>query len=366
MKSLHDGLSFKSIGEDLQSLDNAKKVIRADVNDAWFEPSPKVTEKLKKNLVFFAKSSPPVYSSGLIQAIAASRNLSVENIAVSSGVSSLLYSFFPNLLMPKSKVLIVDPMYGEYNHILKNVTGSRIRKFFLKPENYYVVNAQNLLRVVQQLKPSLVVLTNPSNPTGKYLQKDYFLNMLEQLPRKTRLLIDETYLDFVDRNLSLDALVSLSSKIIVVKSFSPAFALSGLRVGYMVADAKIIQELNKFIPPWSVSLPAQAAAIEALHDEKYYNDQYKKTHEMRNQMMNELKEISTIRLYNSETNFFMFELLREDLLADKICGELANDQIFICNCDSMSDQFNNKFLRVSVQTEKENKLLVKALKAATR
>ena len=143
---------------------------------------------------------------------------------------------------------------------------------------------------------------------------------------------------------------------------SKVYALSGVRVGYIIANEKIVDKLGNFIPPWAVSLAGQVAGVEALKDEKYYQEKYQETHQLRKEMTEELSKIKSIKIYPSVANFFLIELLDEKISAEEIVQRLRKQNIYIRNTDSMSSQFENKFLRIAVKNERVNKIIVAALR----
>src|SRR5262245_19432257 len=97
-KTYHGGVFFDSIGSDFQTLENAKDVIGADTLDAWFDPYPRVVEKIKEHITFGLKTSPPTHSDGLIRTISEYRRIPKENILVSGGSSDVIFTFFPSLV----------------------------------------------------------------------------------------------------------------------------------------------------------------------------------------------------------------------------------------------------------------------------
>lgn len=237
--------------------------------------------------------------------------------------------------------MILDPMYGEYKHIFNHVIDINLSLFSLKREEDFEVNTAHLLAEILVQKPAILVMVNPNSPTGKLIPKNEIIDLINQIPKSTTIIIDETYIEYLNKAFSLEYLVVNNPNLIVIKSMSKVYALSGVRVAYIMAHKNIIQKLNQFIPPWSVSLPAQVAAIEALNDEAYYLPKYQQTHVLRNKMIADLNGISNIKIYNSEANFFMIELLSE-INANIICEALEIQNIFIRNCDSMNIQFENK------------------------
>ena len=149
--------------------------------------------------------------------------------------------------------------------------------------------------------------------------------------------------------------------LVVIKSMSKVYGLSGARIAYLAASSSIIENVSRFIPPWSVSLVAQIAGIEALKDEQYYSEKYAETHALREEMIKDLQSPS-IKIFNSVANFFLINLTGAGLSAKSIVEELRKQNIYLRNCDSMSKQFHDDFIRVAVKDKITNGIIVEALR----
>ncbi|MBI2410400.1 MAG: histidinol-phosphate aminotransferase family protein [Candidatus Kerfeldbacteria bacterium] len=360
-KAYHGGAFFNAIGNDFAALEKSNEIISADVLDAWFDPSPKVISKIKKYLSFSIKTSPPTQCEGLIKTISKIRKVPEANIIVGGGSSDLMFSFFPHILKGVESVLILDPTYGEYAHIFEHVTKNKILRHKLSKEADFKINYNELSEQIERENPSLVMLVNPNSPTGQYWERQNILNLIKNFP-KILFVIDETYVDYIDQKLSLEKEAVKNENLVIIKSMSKVYALSGARAGYIVAHGKVINKVSSFIPPWSVSLVAQIAGVEALKDPAYYSKKYKETHELRQGMISELKKIQSVKIYDSIANFFLIELLDEKLKADSIIQKLRKQKIYLRDCASMSTQFKNNFIRVAVKNKATNKIIVDALK----
>lgn len=176
----------------------------------------------------------------------------------------MIFTFFPNFVFKNSKVLILDPMYGEYAHILEHIIGAKVFRHRLEKSNGFQIDGDKLLQQVQDDKPDMVVLVNPNSPTGKYFEKQKMLKLIRQVPESVLIVIDETYLEYVSPVESFERISVKRKNLVIIKSMSKVFALSGVRVGYVVANNKIVDKIAQFTPPWPVSLAGQISAVEAI------------------------------------------------------------------------------------------------------
>ncbi len=202
-----------------------------------------------------------------------------------------MFYFLPNYFSKESKIIILDPTYGEYSHILQHVIGANYSTYTLSPEHNFEIKTDDFIAQVNGEKPEAIIIVNPNSPTGKYRDKNEVLRVVKSINKDILIIIDETYIEYIGTEFSLEKEVALHKNLVIIKSTSKAYALSGLRAAYMVADKSIITKIITFIPPRAVSLPAQIAAIEALRDSTYYQKKYEETHSLRKNMEAELGKI---------------------------------------------------------------------------
>jgi histidinol-phosphate aminotransferase len=362
-KAYHGGGGvYNVIGTDFKNIERNKNVANADGLDAWFDPSPKAIAKLSKYLTFSIKTSPPVHGDGLKTAISKYRGIPEENIIIAGGSSDLMFALFPNL--QAKKVLILDPMYGEYKHIFENVLNNiKLSTYKLLSKNNFEIRKDEFVGLINKTNPDLVVIVNPNSPAGTFLNKRNVTQIINSIPKKTLFVVDETYVDYVNPKESVETLVSTRRNLIVIKSMSKIYSLSGARVGYIVASADIIRKIDRYIPPFPVSTAAQILAIEALKDIEYYKGKWKETSKLREEFIKELRDIPNIKIYSGEGNFFLVELLNKlSGSAQEVVKKLSEKNVFVRDADSMSEQFHKSYVRIAVKDADTNKKIVAALK----
>lgn len=284
----HGGAFFEAIGDGFDDLHRRCGVINADVLDAWFPPAPSVIECINEHLPWLARTSPPTQSSGLIEAIGRVRDVSPECILPGAGSSDLIFLALREWLTSDSRVLMLDPSYGEYSHICEKVIGCHVDRISLERRQDYRVDLDLLTERICD-GYHLVVLINPNNPSGQHIPVQDLEKVLAQLPQGTRCWLDEAYIEYAGSDQSLERLAAKSPNIFVCKSLSKVYALSGMRVAYLVGNEEEIERLRKLTPPWAVSLPAQVAAVRALEETEYYSERYLETHRLREQLIEDIE-----------------------------------------------------------------------------
>lgn len=356
----HGGDSILAIGALFDQLEGKDRILDADILDAWFSPAPMVIEGVQKHLAWMIRTSPPTYGEGLIQTISSVRHIPEACILLGGGSSSLIYTCLPKLLHGQSNVVALDPMYGEYDHILRHVIGIEPRHIALDASEGFIPNLARTQEAVAVA--DFVVWVNPNSPTGVAVTPDFLFDVLDAMPRDATLWIDETYIDYVGMEASMESVVAHDKRVIVSKSMSKVYALSGLRVGYLAAHAEVIAELQRHTPPWSVGLIAQYAAVGALECEDYYADMWQETHQLREQLKAEITELPWVnRVMPSTANFFLFEV--EDNKAARVC-ELARAQnLYLRDCRTWGSLFGDSFIRIAVKDADTNARMLNILRS---
>ena len=357
----HGGSFFKAIGEDLQKLNQASQIINADVLDAWFPPAPKVLEALRENLTFLIQTSPPTYADGMIKKIAEARGIHPQYVFPGAGSSDLIFLSLTSLLNSSSNVLIIDPCYGEYIHVLEKVIKCKITRFKLTLETGFAINTSQLLNEINK-GYDLVVLVNPNSPTGVHTPKKEMEELIHQVPKSTLVWLDETYVEFVGSAQSLEQFAVKTENLIVCKSMSKVYALSGIRAAYLCCSPHFIEIFKQFSPPWSVSLPAQAASIAALQSEEYYQEQYALTHLLKEKLIESLKLLGITEIVPGVANFLLFYLPANFPEKGELLESCRQKNLYMRDVGNMGENLAGNAIRIAVKDELTNARMIHILK----
>ena len=357
----HGGAFFEAIGPRFDKLHTAPGIISADVLDAWFPPAPVVLDALAENLPWLLSTSPPTGCEGLMETIATAHGVKPCNVIVGSGSSDLIFRAFPRWLNCKSRVLLLDPTYGEYAHVLEKVIRCQVARLTLRRECDYDV-ALDELKVALRLPYDLVVLVNPNSPTGRHVNAETLGPLLEQAHPTTRVWVDETYVDFVDSAQSLERVAAQSRNIIVCKSMSKAYALSGARVAYLCASPHQLEELYAFTPPWAVSLVGQLAAVRALESLDYYTACWRETESLRFRLGEGLAALGW-QVVPGTANFLLCHLPENGPTASDVVAKCRDHGLFLRDAGHMGANLGNHAIRVAVKDALTNQRMLAILKS---
>jgi histidinol-phosphate/aromatic aminotransferase/cobyric acid decarboxylase-like protein/GNAT superfamily N-acetyltransferase len=356
----HGGAFFSAIGDRFDTLERRHDVINADVLDAWFPPAPGVIKTLHEHLAWLLRTSPPTDCAGLIATIAAARGIAPENILPGAGSSDLIFRAFRHWLTPDSRVLILDPTYGEYPHVLEKVIGCTVDRLPLDRAHGYEVNLAKLAAALR-LDYDLVALVNPNSPTGRHVARGKLEAVLHAAPWHTRVWVDETYVEYAGPDQSLERFAAASENVIVAKSMSKVYALSGARVAYLCAGAHQLEALRALTPPWVVGLPAQVAAVRALQAPAYYQAFYRETAANRAQLASGLRALGWDVLPGI-ANFLLCHLPETGPAADTVVRRAQADGLFLRDATRLGARLGPRAIRLAVKDPATNTRVISLLR----
>lgn len=355
----HGGAFFNAIGPRFDRLEKAGEIINSDVLDAWFPPAPAVVKTLQESLPWLLRTSPPTGCEGLVECIAATRGIRPENVLAGAGSSDLIFLALLHWLNRNSRVLLLDPTYGEYAHVLEKVIGCRVDRFRLQRGRGYEISLDELGMAFSQ-PYDLIILVNPNSPTGRHLSLESIAALLKFSRPSTRVWIDETYVDFVDPAQSLEKLAAQSENLIVCKSMSKAYALSGARVAYLCASPHQLEELRSRTPPWAVSLLAQVAAVRALESSDYYAARWSETGVLRQQLAADFSRLGW-DVVPGVANFLLCHLPETGPTAATVVELCSKQGLFLRDAKRMGANLGAHALRLAVKDSSTNRRMVEIL-----
>ncbi|WP_027363287.1 histidinol-phosphate transaminase [Desulfotruncus alcoholivorax] len=197
----------------------------------------------------------------------------------------------------------------------------------------------------------LVVLCSPNNPTGNSAGTDQVVSILENCC--CPVVVDQAYVDFGGNDFL--SLLAEHRNLVIMRTFSKAFALAGLRVGYLLTHPEIVYYLLKVKQPFNLNGFSQFAALTALRNRDLFMQQVKIINEEKIKLLRALQEMRGVCVYPSDANFLLFETALPSL---KVYKGLLQKNILIRN---FGDPRLSKYLRVSVGLPDENKYFLHSL-----
>ncbi|MEW6108267.1 MAG: threonine-phosphate decarboxylase CobD [Nitrospirota bacterium] len=289
-------------------------------------------------------------------------NLEPESILCGNGSTELIY-LIPRALRPE-KVLIPHPTFSEYERACKISNELQVMRYELKKEDNFDIAPDEFISAIERLafnsklktqNSKLVFLCNPNNPTGRLLKRHEVLEIANAAAEmKCYLIVDEAFIDFCPEDSVIDAVQS-NPYLIVMRSMTKFYALSGLRVGYGVFPLNIIETIKKYKEPWTVNSLAQRAGLIALGDTGYRDKTIRLIKKEKQFLENNFKKIG-IKFYPSEANFYLLKVNN----ADEIYLRLSKKGILVRDCSNFRG-LDSSYIRVAVKPRADNLSLIKEL-----
>lgn len=232
--------------------------------------------------------------------------------------------------------------------------------FLLSSDNGFQADLDRLEDTLREYY-DLVVLVNPNNPTGRYIPRQELEEFLSRVSPETKFWIDEAYLDYVGADQSLERFAAMSENVVVCKSMSKVYALSGLRVGYLSGPPTFIDPLRRLNPPWAVGLPGQLAAITALHDPDYYRQRYEDTHIFRRKLASNLRSLGDLSIVPGSANFLLFEMPDYAPSSETVIERCRERNLFLRDPSATTPRLGHHSLRIAVKDDATNLQMVEIL-----
>jgi len=327
-----------------------RQVIKLASNESPFPPSSKAISASVKALKSINR-----YPDGgcfyLKQELSKRLKVKPENLVIGNGSDEVIILALRAFLKKGDEVIIAKPTFLIYE-IASKIHGAKIKFAPLKNFKYDV---SKIARLITK-KTKLIFIANPDNPSGRYITKDEVYFIVSKAPEGTIIFFDEAYYEFA-RNVKdyPNTMKYLNKKrIIITRSFSKAYGLAGLRIGYGIASKDIIDCLNKAREPFNVNSIAQAAALAALNDKKYMKSIIKRVDKGKAFLYKEFERLG-MQYIPSVTNFIVINIGKK---AKKVYSKLLKKGIIT---REMSPWKLSSFIRITVGTMKENRKFIKVL-----
>ncbi len=360
----HGGAFFEAIGTRFDDLSRSAGVVNADVLDAWFPPAPAVLQALQEHLPWLLRTSPPTDCGGVLEVVSDVRGVPTSCLLPGAGSSDLMFLALPRWLTPSSRVALLDPTYGEYRHILDHVVGCEVRALPLRRGDGYEVDMDEVLEAASS--SDLLILVNPNSPTGRHVPRSRLVRLLDELPLRTRVWIDETYVEYVGTEQSLESDVVHRPPAVVCKSMSKVYSLSGARAAYLCGSPELLEPLRRFVPPWAMSLPAQVAAVAALQSLDYYAARYQQTHRLRDGLADALGALPGVDVLRGVANYLLCHLDEGSPTAAEVVARCREVGVYVRDAEGMGRGMGPRALRTAVKSAADNERIVTAIRDAVR
>jgi len=332
---------------------NLKRVIKLASNENPLSPPLKVIRAIRKAIPEINR-----YPDGACYYLreALSKRLGVDgaNLIFGNGSDEIIDITIKTFVNDDEEIITADVTFLEYE-IVSRINSRRLRLVGLKDYRYDLEGIRNAVSP----KTKLIFIANPNNPTGTYVNRREVENFLEGLPGHIIVVFDEAYNEFIDVPDFPHSLSYLDKNVILLRTFSKAYALAGLRLGFAIAKREFIRYMQQARQPFNVNSLAQEAALAAISDEDFINKTKRLITSGKKYLYEALDRLG-VEYVKSAANFILIDVKRDcvEVFEEMLkCGVIVRD---------MKQYGLDSHIRVTIGTERENREFIRVLQKVLR
>ena len=324
---------------------DAKDVVKLASNENPIGTSPAVEKAIIAN-ANKAHLYPDDSMFELKDALASKFEVKEENIIIGAGSDQVLEFISRAVLHDKASVLMSAVTFAMYEIYAKQM-GAKIYR-----TASYEHKFDEFMEAYRMYKPEIIYLCTPNNPTGDATSKEAVLEIIEAVDSNTLIVVDGAYMEYASAK---DARYAITpndllgfENVIYLGTFSKAYGLGGMRVGYGIGQTELISELYKMRPPFNISTLSLAAAIEACKDDAFVAESIA-LHQEQIQRYETFAKENGFSYIDSYTNFITY-LFEDNMDSTKIADALLKRGVIIRNLAS----YGMNALRITIGTKAQN------------
>jgi len=297
---------------------------------------------------------PPFVASSFISAVAEATGWTEDGILVANGSNELIQAILAVTVGAGATVVVPEPTFTLYR-LMTEVHAGTVASVPLTDDLRFDVDA--IIRSARETDAAVVVLCTPNNPTGCWLAEDEILRIHDQTG--ALVLLDQAYVEFG----GFDAIPLLAGRprLVVLRTFSKAMALAGLRAGYMLAHPALAAEVHKAKLPYNINFFTEVAAAEVLRGRTLLAGSVERIREQRDRLLREMAEVPGIRVYDSAANFVLFRVLSPRIAHTRLFERLLGEHGILVR-DVSKYAMLDGCLRVNAGTPDETGAFLNALR----
>ncbi len=349
LKDIKEYVPGKSIEEIARKYGLApEKIIKLGSNENPLGASPLAVKAIQENATK-VHIYPPLDAIELRKAISEYTGYPVNNIVVSgNGMDGIVDTVMRLFMSSKAETVIPIPTFSYYE-IATLANGGK--PVFVERDEDFNIAPQEILNKVND-NTKMIFLCSPNNPSGNTISEEDARNILESV--NAIVFVDEAYVEFGSS--SLIVLVSEYDNLIVGRTFSKAFGLAGMRMGYAVVPEWISREYMKVMTPFSMDILSYVGGIAALKDREHLEKSIETVKKGRMQLGMGLSPLC--KVYPSLANFILIDVSPH--LSKDVSESLLKKGIIVRDCTSFRGA-GKSLIRITVGTEKQNEMVIEAL-----
>jgi len=303
----------------------------------------------------------PEWSSSVLRtAIAQKYGFDPSSVVCGAGETEVISFVLRAFSSPGDGILMYEPCFPIYHIFSENE--NRVPVYVPMGPDFDLV-VDRYIATLREHRPKIAFITNPHSPSGRLMSVTDIRRICEAAGSGTLVVLDEAYIHFTETPGGIE-LTREFSNLIVLRTFSKAFGLAGLRIGFGIADnAELIRPLLNIKPTWNMGHAQVLGGAAAIEDDAHVEKTVKLIVEMRNYVSERLAGLNRFRMVpGSRSNFFLLEILDPALDSTKVFDELLQRGVIVKDGSVSFRGLGDRYLRIDVSLKKHMDRLIWAIK----
>ncbi|MFA5313679.1 MAG: histidinol-phosphate transaminase [Methanomassiliicoccales archaeon] len=337
---------LRSTVRDLQLYyipDISNSPLRMDTNTNPLGENPSCREALEECKTIGLEQYPSTYGDALRRELASLYGVDMDDIVVGNGSDEILDIIFKTFMEPGGNVVMAYPSYSLHGWFGQINGGGSVQ---VDLKEGYQLDVDGMLKA----KGDIVILCTPNNPTSNTFAKEDVLRLVEESDRPV--VVDEAYGEFARPGSSFIPLVDRYPNLIVTRTFSKAYALAGMRIGYSIANKDLTLAMQKVKVPYSLNKVSEHVAVKAVQDQDFVRRTVDIVNGERKRLEDGLSSLG-FHVFPSEANFIMFRCPKDSA---ELVKRLAAKGVLIR--DFGKKRLLENCARTTIGTREQNDLLL--------
>ncbi|MBY7143493.1 histidinol-phosphate transaminase [Virgibacillus sp. NKC19-3] len=286
--------------KDIKEMYGLERIVKLASNENPYGYSPHVKNYLSHNESAL-ELYPDGYTAELRTALASKLQVNEKQLLFGSGSEEIVQMICRAFLYPGVNTVMPTPTFPQYKHNA-SIEGAEIKEI---PTGDGFHDLDQMLESIDE-RTSVVWLCSPNNPSGVTIPKAKLYSFLDSCPNDVLVVLDEAYYEYMDTEQDPNAIENLSQyqNLVILRTFSKAYGLAGLRIGYAISNQDLITKLDVVRGPFNTTSMAQKAAFIALEDTAFIEETIAKNNTVKQSFTQFLDTIGW-GYYDSQTNFLL-------------------------------------------------------------
>ncbi len=353
MDSYVPGRSQDEIAQDF----NLKKedIIKLGSNENPWGPSPKAMEAIK-NEISSINRYPESQLHELVSEIAQYSGVDESQVIIGGdGADEIIDVLAKTFIDDGDEFIVPLPSYMYYEYLLKQYGAKPVYARWDLDKNE--LDVDSIFGAISD-RTKMIFLCSPNNPTGTLIDKEVLMDIASRNP-EILIVIDEAYFEYSE--VTNKDLINEFDNIFIIRTMSKVLGLAGMRIGYGLACAEIIEYMHRIKPVFSLTRLSFVAALNTFRDKDYIEESIEKGIESRQYLYDEISKIDGLNVFPSKSNFMLIGVKDTGFTASELALELMKKGIIVRDCTSFKG-LDEYWIRISICTLEEDKKFIEILK----